>query len=95
MFSLCERVCPTTATVQQQPDPPPASVAPDPGLPAAWMILALVLAIAAFEIWALAKHKNTISHLFQRLANSHRWFRWLAFAGLAILTWHLLWGFPW
>lgn len=78
----------------QTPVQPPATTRDD-GVPAAWAILVLVLLLTAFEVWALTHHKNTISHLFQRLARSRRWFRWLAFFGLAILGWHLLWGFPW
>jgi hypothetical protein len=62
---------------------------------AAWMILALVIAVAIFEVWALHHHQNTISHLIQRLAHWRWWFRWLAVLGMGILTWHLLWGFPW
>lgn len=85
--------CPAFAVVPDAPPVPPTP--PDDGLPAAWAILAILLAITAFEVWALRHHKNTISHLFQRLAHSRHWFRWVALLGLGILTWHLLWGFPW
>lgn len=73
----------------------PDVVAQDPGVPAGWAILVLLLLITAFEVWALARHKNTISHLLQRLSRGRRWFRWLAALGFGILVWHLLWGFPW
>lgn len=76
-------------------DPPAPPVAQDPAVPAAWALLVLVLLLTAFEVWALAKHKNTISHMFQRLSRAFRWFRALALIGLIVLGWHLLFGFPW
>jgi len=75
--------------------PTPGTTEPDPGLPAAWMILALVVAVAIFELWALKTKRNTISHLMQRISRKRLWFKWLAGAGMVVLTWHLLWGFPW
>jgi len=83
----------TTEVVGVQDIPPPQPR--DPGIPAGWMVLALVVFIAIFEGWALYTHHNTISHLLQRLSKSRRWFRWLGLAGLAILGWHLFYGFPW
>lgn len=72
-----------------------AAPVPDPGVPAAWAILVIVVLVALFEVWALWRGKNTISHLIQRLSRSRRWFRWLVGLGLAVLGWHLLFGFPW
>lgn len=75
--------------------PLPQAIVSDPGVPAGWFILGLVVAIAVFEVWALKNHKNTISHLIQRLSRGRKWFRWLGLLGLTILGWHIFWGFPW
>jgi len=66
---------------------------PNPGIAAAWMILALFVVVAVFEVWALKTKHNTISHLIQRISRGRTWFKWLAGAGMFVLTWHLLWGF--
>lgn len=66
----------------------------DPGLPAMWTVLVLILIIGIFEAWALKTHHNTISHWMQRLARGHSWVKWLGALGLGILGWHLFWGFP-
>ena len=83
-MQTCEVLAEQPLKVQDQPDP---------GAPAAWMILGLLIALAIFEMWALRTHHNTISHLFQRLSRLRTWFRWLVGAGMVILSWHLLFGF--
>lgn len=67
----------------------------NPGLPATIIILTLFVVVAIFEVWALKTRHNTISHLIQRISRGRNWFRWLAGIGMGVLTWHLLWGFPW
>lgn len=76
------------------PEPPDPPVVND-SIPAGWFILAVLIAVMVFEIWAIKAKKHTISQTIQRLSKGHGWFRWLALAGLGILTWHILWGFPW
>jgi len=71
--------------------PPPTT--PDPGVPAEWTLLILVILLAAFEVWALVTGHNTISHLFQRLSNAHGWLKWVGLAGVVALWWHLFIGF--
>lgn len=77
------------------PTPEATAPATDPGVPAMWVALAFVIALAIFEVWALRHHTNTISHWLQRLAKTRRWLRWFGLIGMIVLGWHLFWGFPW
>jgi hypothetical protein len=74
-------------------EPPPEPR--NPSGAAGWMVLVLVIGIALFEAWALRKHRDTISHMIQKLSRGRRWFRWLGVLGMGILTYHLIWGFFW
>ncbi len=58
------------------------------------LLVGLVL-VAIFEVWALKTGHNTWSHMFQRLSARWKWFRALGASLLAVLIWHLFWGFPW
>lgn len=80
-------------SIEPPPTPPDVN---DPGRPADWMLLGLLIALFVFEMWALWKHKNTISQRVQHVSKTHKWLRWLVgvFA-MGVLSWHLFWGFPW
>lgn len=84
-----------TGTMQidlPQPDPPelPSSDYHAAG----WMILAVFAAIIVFDIIALKMKKRTISQTVQKVSRMRRLFRGLMAAGIVILTWHVLLGFP-
>lgn len=72
---------------------PPEVVNPE--IPSYWIIAILFIIVAVFEIWVIKIKKRTISQTIQRLSKAKRWFRWLAATAMAILTWHIIWGFPW
>lgn len=85
----------TCSVVEPDPPPTPPEVS-DPGRPADWMLAGLLLALVVFEVWALWRHKNTISQRLQHLSKARRWLRWVVgVVGFAVLSWHLFWGFPW
>ena len=74
---------------------PTFTVTADPGRPAKWFLVTETLEIGVFEGWALASHHDTVSQMLQAESRIHPAVRWSIVAGMAILTWHLAWGFPW
>lgn len=85
---------PPCAEAVQEPDPPPLP-ARDIGIFAMWLVLALVIVVAVFDIWALKTKRRTISQMIQRLSRGWAWFRWIGLATMVLLTWHIFWGYPW
>jgi len=67
---------------------------PKPGVPAAWFLLGLFLALAIFEVWALSTGHNTVSHMIQRAVKAHRWLAWFGGIAWVVLGIHLLFGGP-
>ena len=65
-----------------------------PGVPAAWFLLVLFVALFVFELWALQTGHNTVSHFLQRMVKAHRWLAWLGGLAWIVLGWHLLLGGP-
>lgn len=74
-----------------QPDPP----APPSERPALVFLLALLVALAIFEGWALATHHATVSQALQHWFARHVLLRLIVFVGWIVVGWHVLWGFPW
>jgi hypothetical protein len=66
-----------------------------PGAPAAWFLLGFLIALVAFELWALHTGHNTVSQLLQHVLKGHKWLQWVAVVGWAVVGWHLFKGFPW
>jgi dolichyl-phosphate-mannose--protein O-mannosyl transferase len=56
-------------------------------------ILVIILAILIFELWALNKHKPTVSKWFQHFSSRFKWFKFLIMGGLGILIIHWTNGF--
>lgn len=77
-----------------EPDTLPPQPPERPGVPAAWFLLGLFLALVVFELWALHTGHNTVSHLLQRVFRGHPWLRMLSLLGWLAVGWHLFWGFP-
>lgn len=80
------------ASVGEATPDPTTFETPDPGIAAALVVLAIIVAVAIFEVWALRTRHNTISHMIQRVAHRRAWFKWLLGATMFLLTWHILWG---
>lgn len=70
-----------------EPCPEDMLPAHDPSLAAQWMWVALIVAVVAFELWALHSRNNTLSQFVQ---HRPRWFRWLAVGAVTVLGLHLL-----
>jgi hypothetical protein len=79
-----EQVLPSQELAQQ------TAALPTGPEPAAWGWLAIILAIAVFEGWALKTHHHTLSQWFQ---HQHFWVRLLGASLLGVLIWHLFHGF--
>lgn len=77
---------------EPEPEPLPSR---DLSSAAGWMIVVLIVAVAVFELWALARGKHTISQRIQHLARGRTWVKVLGVIGMGVLTYHLLWGFFW
>lgn len=73
----------------------PVGIVANPEQPAKWFLAAETLEIGVFEGWALATHHDTVSQMTQAESRDHHAVRWGIVAGMAMLTWHLAWGFPW
>jgi tryptophan-rich sensory protein len=73
------------------PTPPPQA---NPDIPAAWMVLALFIAIAIFEVWALHSHHSTLSQAFRHFLAGRGFLQWLALGLMALLGVHLIFGGP-
>jgi hypothetical protein len=67
----------------------------NPEQPAKWFIAGNLVALGAFETWALDSQHDTVSQFAQRESAHHPAVRWTIVTGMALLTWHLAWGFPW
>lgn len=78
--------------------PPPPDVGEaqsNPGRPVELFLLVMLVVIAVFEVWALWKRKNTISHRVQRWSKARKLWRWGGVILTAVFAWHVFWGFPW
>jgi len=75
----------------ETPDPP---TLPDEGIAAGWMLLALVVAVVVFDLWALHTKRRTLSQTVQKVSRGWWWVRVIGVVGLALVGWHVLWGFP-
>lgn len=68
---------------------PPATVLANPERPAQWFVASDALAIASFEVWAVATHHRTISQFTQRESADHPWVRWTGLTAGTLLILHL------
>jgi dolichyl-phosphate-mannose--protein O-mannosyl transferase len=56
-------------------------------------ILIVISVIFIYEIWALNKHKPTVSKWFQHFTDKYQWFKLLVSGGLIALIIHWIHGF--
>lgn len=61
---------------------------------AGWFFLAVLIAVAVFELWAVRTHHLTISQWMKRTFGRYRWWRPFAAALIGLTLWHLFFGGP-
>jgi hypothetical protein len=76
-------------------DPEPPAPLPSRDLAAVYMVIAVVVVIAIFEVWALTHGHNTISQMIQKVMRGHTILQILGAIGIGFLGWHLIRGGPW
>lgn len=74
---------------------PSVSVVANPNAPAKWFTSTMLIELAAFEGIALKTNNHTISQWSQEESKRYPIVKWSLVSGMAILCWHLVWGFPW
>ena len=74
-------------------EPAQPAQASNPDVPAIWMVGLVLLAVVVFDVWALLTHRPTISHMTQKFAGKWRWLKAALVIGIALLGFHLIWGF--
>lgn len=72
--------------------PPPPEPLPSRDIPAMWFWLALLVAVAIFELWAYKSNHSTLSQLLK--GRTGRVLKWIGLAGFALLGFHLFFGGP-
>lgn len=87
--------CDTVNWLQARPTVVPITTIAHPEQPAKWFLLAETVEVGIFESWALDSGHKTVSQMAQQESRDHHVVRWGIVAGMAMLTWHLAWGFPW
>jgi len=55
----------------------------------AW--LAVLIFIAAYEVWAVHTGTPTLSQFVWRMDDAHGWFRYAVLSGIAVLMIHFFW----
>lgn len=69
--------------------------AADPETPARLAIIIIALALVITDVVLELTGHPTISTYIQHKSKKFPWLKWVGFAGLAFLAWHLFVGFPW
>lgn len=59
-----------------------------------WALLAIIIGIAIFELWALKTKRPTISQWVQRKTRGRPWWKWFGIVSIGLLLWHLFEGGP-
>ena len=79
-----------------QCEPPPTTPPPDPSTSnvAGWVLLAIVVVVIAFDVWALWTKRPRLSQWIRRKVRKRRWWRWPLIATFAALLWHVMLGGP-
>jgi succinate dehydrogenase hydrophobic anchor subunit len=72
----------------------PVPVRPEPSNAGGWALLALVLGILIFELWAIATGRPTISQWTKRITRSRPWWKAFGVVSIGLLLWHLFFGGP-
>jgi succinate dehydrogenase hydrophobic anchor subunit len=75
-------------------EPIPVIPDPDPSNASGWALLALVLGILIYEVWAIATGRPTISQWVQRATRGRPWWKAFGVVSIGLLLWHLFEGGP-
>ena len=61
---------------------------------AGWALLVIMVGIIAFELWAVATKRPTISQWVQRRTRGRSWWKVFGVGAIGLLLWHLFEGGP-
>ena len=71
-----------------------ASASPARSSAAVWVLVAALLLVLVFDLWAGRTHRPTISQWLRRTFGRHRWWRPAAMSLIGLTLWHLFFGGP-